>query len=146
MSDGKVVAVSISSKKGIPKQNIPVGVFIADFGLQGDAHAGKWHRQVSLLAQESIQKMMEAGAKALNPGGFAENITTKGISLVDLPVGTKLAIGETLQEVSQIGKECHTRCAIYHQVGNCVMPTEGIFTRVVVGGVIRPGDDIRIVK
>jgi len=141
----KVVAINISKRKGIPKQEIKEGNFIEDFGLEGDAHAGKWHRQVSLLGIESINKMKEIGIKGLCVGKFAENITTEGIELYKLPVGTKLKIGETIQEVTQIGKECHTKCAIYHQVGNCVMPTEGIFTKVIKGGKIKTGDEIKII-
>ena len=110
-------------------------------GIVGDAHAGDWHRQVSLLAQESIDKMRALGLD-VNAGDFAENITTSGIDLVSLPIGTRLQVGETLLEVTQIGKECHTRCAIYDQAGDCVMPKEGIFARVLSGGTIRPGDSV----
>jgi len=142
----KVIAINISETKGVPKENIPEGNFIEDFGLEGDAHAGKWHRQVSLLGVESIDKMKAIGIKGLCSGKFAENITTEGINLYDLPVGTKLQIGETLQEVTQIGKECHSGCAIFQQVGQCVMPKEGIFTRVLKGGKIKVGDEISIVE
>ncbi|SHJ63273.1 MOSC domain-containing protein [Paramaledivibacter caminithermalis] len=142
----KVIAISISEKKGVPKENISEGNFIEDFGLEGDAHAGKWHRQVSLLGVESINKMKEIGIEGLCSGKFAENITTEGIKLFDLPVGTKLQIGETLQEVTQIGKECHSGCAIFRQVGQCIMPKEGIFTKVIKGGKVRVGDDIKIIK
>lgn len=141
----RVVAVNISLGKGTPKTTIPQGNFIEDFGLEGDAHGGKWHRQVSLLAVESIEKMKAAGASDLSTGSFAENLTTEGLVLHELPVGTRLRIGETLQEVTQIGKECHQKCAIYHTVGNCVMPTEGIFTRVLQGGIIKPGDTIEVI-
>lgn len=142
----KVVAINISRRKGIPKDQIKEGVFIEDFGLEGDAHAANWHRQVSLLAQESIDKAIEMGADGLEPGKFAENITTEGIVLYELPVGTQLKIGETIQEVTQIGKECHQKCAIFYTVGDCVMPKEGIFTKVVKGGIVKPGDDIEIIK
>jgi MOSC domain-containing protein YiiM len=142
----KVVAVNISEKKGEMKKPIPVGIFIEDFGLEGDAHAGKWHRQVSLLGQESIDKMIKMGAPGLTPGNFAENITTEGICLYELLVGTKLKIGETLQEVTQIGKKCHSGCEISKQVGDCVMPREGIFTIVLKGGAIKAGDDIEIME
>ena len=141
----KIVAISISEKKGIPKDNVSQITCVEEHGLEGDAHGGPWHRQVSLLGQESIDKMIASGVDGLKPGKFAENITTEGIVLWELPVGTKMEIGETLHEVTQIGKECHSKCAIYHQVGNCVMPTEGIFTRVLQGGVIRPGDAIQII-
>jgi len=112
-----------------------------DWGIVGDAHAADWHRQVSLLAWESIEKMRALGLN-VNTGSFAENITTEGISLVDLPIGTRLRLGETLVEVTQIGKECHSRCAIYTQAGDCVMPREGIFVRVHEGGRVRAGDTI----
>lgn len=142
----KVVAINISKRKGIPKEQIDKGVFIEDFGLEGDAHAANWHRQVSLLAQESIDKAISMGADGLEPGKFAENITTEGIILYELPVGTQLKIGETIQEVTQIGKECHQKCAIFYTVGECVMPKEGIFTKIIKGGVVKPGDDIEIIK
>ncbi len=142
----KVVAINISNKKGIPKEQIQEGVFIEDFGLEGDAHGGKWHRQVSLLGQESINKAIEMGADGLEPGKFAENLTTEGITLYELPVGTRLKIGETIQEVTQIGKVCHEKCAIFYTVGECVMPKEGIFTKVIKGGKIKPGDDIEILE
>lgn len=140
----KVLAVNISEKKGIIKHPIDKGYFEVDHGLVGDAHAGKWHRQVSLLGQESIDKMTAMGVEGLCMGKFAENITTEGIELFTLPVGTKLKIGETLMEVTQIGKECHTGCQIRNLVGDCIMPREGIFTRVLEAGWIKPGDDIEI--
>ena len=141
---GKVVDVNISDKKGVVKRPIGKGVFIEDFGLEGDAHSGKWHRQVSLLGVESYKKMEEMGVKELKHGDFAENITTEGIILYELPVGTRLKIGETIQEVTQIGKECHIGCAISQQVGKCIMPKEGIFTRVIKGGVVKRGDIIEV--
>lgn len=142
----KVVAINISKRKGIPKEQIEQGLFIEDFGLEGDAHAANWHRSVSLLAQESIDKAIAMGADGLEPGKFAENITTEGIVLYELPVGTKLKIGETIQEVTQIGKVCHEKCAIFYTVGECVMPKEGIFTKVIKGGIIKAGDDIEIIE
>lgn len=141
---GKVLDINISETKGVIKKPIEEGIFIEEFGLAGDAHAGKWHRQVSLLGIESFNKMEELGIEGLEHGNFAENITTEGIILYELPVGTKLKIGETLQEVTQIGKECHSGCAISKQVGKCVMPKEGVFTRVIKGGVVRPGDIIEV--
>ena len=141
---GKIVAVNISEKKGVPKKTIEEGMFEVDHGLVGDAHAGNWHRQVSLLGVESINKMKALGIEGLCTGKFAENLTTAGIHLYKLPLGTKIKIGETIQEVTQIGKECHTKCAIFHQVGNCVMPTEGIFTKVLVSGKIKTNDEIEI--
>lgn len=143
---GKVIAVNISKQKGVIKESIPEGYFQEDHGLVGDAHAGKWHRQVSLLAQESIDKMTKIGIEGLCSGKFAENITTEGITLHHLPVGTKVKIGETIQEVSQIGKECHSGCAIKVQVGQCIMPKEGIFTRVLQSGTVKIGDLIEMVE
>lgn len=140
----KVLSINISEKKGVIKTPIKEGIFIEEHGLKDDAHAGKWHRQVSLLAQGSIDKMIKMGISDLDAGKFAENITTEGIVLHELPVGTRLKIGETVQEVTQIGKECHKGCAIKNQVGTCIMPTEGIFTRIIQGGVIRSGDSIEI--
>lgn len=142
----KVIAVNISEKKGVPKEPIEKGYFKVEHGLEGDAHAGKWHRQVSLLGQESIDKMNAAGAKNLSVGKFAENLTTEGIILYELPVGTRMKIGETEMEVTQIGKECHEGCAIRKLVGDCVMPREGIFTKVLKPGWIKPGDEIELLK
>jgi MOSC domain-containing protein YiiM len=139
-----VLAVCISEKKGERKKPVEAVELRENHGIVGDGHAGDWHRQVSLLAQESIDKMRAMGLD-VNAGDFAENITTVGIDLVILPIGSRLKIGEALLEVTQIGKECHTRCAIYYQAGDCVMPKEGIFARVITGGVIRAGDGIAIV-
>ena len=136
-----VLAVCISENKGERKKPVESVELRENHGIVGDAHAGDWHRQVSLLAQESIDKMRALGLD-VNAGDFAENITTIGIDLVSLPIGTRLQIGETLLEVTQIGKECHTRCAIFYQAGDCVMPKEGIFAKVITGGTIRPGDEI----
>ncbi len=139
---GRIVAVSISERKGVKKQNIERGILVEDFGLEGDAHGGNWHRQISLLAQESIDKICAKGLD-VTPGDFAENITTRGVALEALPVGTRLRIGsQALVEITQIGKVCHNRCAIFHQVGDCVMPREGVFARILKGGPIRPGDVI----
>ncbi|WP_245196346.1 MOSC domain-containing protein [Soehngenia longivitae] len=141
---GKVVSVNISETKGVVKVPIDKGEFIEGFGLKDDAHAGKWHRQVSLLGVESIDKMKREGLDDLQLGDFAENITTSGILLYELPIGTKLKVGECELEVTQIGKKCHEGCAIKKKVGDCVMPREGIFARVLKGGVIKAGDDIEI--
>jgi len=138
-----VVAVCISLSKGEKKTPVERVELRENHGIVGDAHAGDWHRQVSLLARESIAKMQAMGLK-VDAGDFAENITTTGIDLVSLPIGTRLAVADTLLEVTQIGKECHTRCAIYYQAGDCVMPKEGIFARVLKGGSISPGDSISI--
>lgn len=140
----KIVAVCTSPKKGMQKVNQGTGTLIREYGLEGDAHAGKWHRQVSLLAQESIDKMIAQGVD-VGPGDFAENITTEGIELYTLPVGTRLRLGGTaLAEVTQIGKECHHHCAVYQQVGDCVMPREGIFIRILRGGEIAVGDPLEV--
>jgi MOSC domain-containing protein YiiM len=139
----RVVAVSVSEQKGMRKKNVEQVRLEVESGIEGDAHAGPWHRQVSLLALESIEKMQKMGLD-VRPGDFAENLTTKGIDLVSLPVGTRLRIADTLVEVTQIGKVCHERCAIYYQAGDCVMPKEGIFVRVLAGGTIVPGDTIHI--
>jgi MOSC domain-containing protein YiiM len=142
---GRVVAVCISEKKGERKKPVREVSVRENHGIVDDAHAGDWHRQVSLLAMESIKKMQDKGLD-VTTGDFAENITTEGIDLPSLPIGTRLAIGETLTEVTQIGKECHTRCAIYHQAGDCVMPREGIFVKVLRGGTIKCDDPIEIVE
>lgn len=138
----KVIGVSISAKKGVPKENIPEGEFIVGVGLAGDAHGGDHIRQVSLLAQESIDRMAALGTPGLHSGAFAENITTQGIVLHELPIGTQLEIGGARFEVTKIGKECHQKCAIFRAVGNCIMPSEGIFAKVIKSGIVRPGDAI----
>jgi len=144
--EGKILAVNISEKKGVIKTPIDEGYFKIDHGLVGDAHAGNWHRQVSLLGIESINKMKALGIEGLCTGKFAENLTTEGIVLYELPIGTKLQIGETIQEVTQIGKECHVGCAIFQQIGSCIMPLEGIFTKVLREGTIKPGDTISVIE
>jgi len=141
----KVLAVCISEQKGTVKHEVPEIELKMDHGIVGDAHAGNWHRQVSLLADESVEKMREKFPN-IPIGAFAENILTSGICLYELPIGTKLQIGETLLEVTQIGKECHADCAIRKQVGDCVMPREGIFTKVLKEGIIKPQDEIKIVE
>ena len=144
MIEGKIVAVCLSPGKGERKKDVGRGELLENFGLAGDGHGGDWHRQVSLLALESIAKMLALGL-AVGPGDFAENLTTEGIELNTLPIGTRMRVGdEALLEVTQIGKECHTRCAIYHQAGDCVMPKEGIFARVLQGGAVRTGDALRV--
>ncbi len=141
---GRIVAVCTSTEKGVPKENVHRALLLPEWGLEGDAHAGTWHRQVSLLAMESIEKMRRRGL-ALEPGDFAENITTEGIELVRLPVGTRLKAGDdVILEVTQIGKKCHTGCAIFQKVGQCIMPLEGIFARVIRGGILREGDPISV--
>lgn len=143
---GTIVAVSISDKKGVVKHNVLEALLAADHGLEGDAHAEGGKRQVSLLAVESIEKMRAMGAE-VKPGDFAENITTQGIAVDALPVGTRLRVGpEAELEVTQIGKACHKGCAIRDLVGDCIMPREGIFARVVKGGRIRPGDLVEVLS
>ncbi len=145
-SPAEVVAISVSRRKGTPKGNVPEARLLPDYGLEGDAHAGPGHRQVSLLAEESIAKMVAKGL-SVHPGSFAENITTRGLDLTGLPVGTRLSVGEeTLLEITQIGKTCHTPCAIYFQAGDCVMPKEGVFARVLKGGMLRRGDGLLVAE
>ena len=143
--NAKIISINISDKKGVRKKAVDSAVLKDNFGIEGDAHASdKWHRQVSLLATESIKKKTDKGLD-VGPGDFAENITTEGINLPNLPVGTKMIIGEGIEvEVSQIGKLCHNRCAIYEQAGDCVMPREGIFVKVLKGGTIKTGDEIKV--
>jgi len=143
---GKVLAVNISQDKGTKKWNVLKCELLIGFGLQGDAHAGQWHRQVSLLANESIDKMRQRGLQAAY-GDFAENITTEGIDLMSLPIGTTLRAGqEAILRVTQKGKECHDRCAIYHEMGDCVMPREGVFAEVLHPGEISVGDSIEVAE
>jgi len=143
---GKIVAISISKKKGTVKKNVENAKLIEDWGIEGDAHAGKWHRQISFLANESINKMRMAGLPSLRAGAFAENITTEFINIPKLEIGTKVKLGEAELEITQIGKECHDKCAIYAQVGDCVMPREGIFARVLKSGDIKVGEEIKILE
>lgn len=143
---GKVIAVSISKKKGIPKSNVKSADLIENYGIQGDIHAGS-DRQISFLALESINKMRNKGLPGLRPGAFAENITTEFLDLPSLMPGTRIQIGsDAVIEVTQIGKECHTKCAIYVKTGDCVMPTEGIFGKVIRSGRIEAGDSVNIIS
>ncbi len=139
----EVMAVCISERKGVPKAEVPYIDVRRNHGILGDAHAGNWHRQISLLAEESVDTMRALGL-TLAPGAFAENILTRGLELKSLPVGTRLRVGETLLEVTQIGKECHNGCAIRRLTGKCVMPTEGIFAIVLEEGRIQPGDVVTV--
>jgi len=142
---GVIKAISISEKKGTQKQNVEQAILKDGYGIMGDAHAGCGHRQVSLLAEESIEKMRLKGLK-VKEGDFAENITTQGINLLSLKIGDKLKIGETaLLEVSQMGKVCHARCNIFYQAGDCIMPREGIFARVLKGGIVKIGDRLEVI-
>ena len=141
----EVVSVNISEKKGTVKREVPEIHLKLRHGIVGDAHAGDWCRQISLLAEESVDKMRSL-LPGLQPGAFAENINTRGLELKTLPIGTRLRLGETEVEVTQIGKECHGECAIRKAAGTCVMPTEGIFAVVVKEGTVRKGDEIEIIK
>ena len=144
-SKGKILEISISKIKGIPKSNIEIAELEDNFGIIGDAHAGS-EKQISLLSMESIKKMIEKGAK-VKPGDFAENITTIGIDLLKLKIGSKLKIGDIVAlEVTHIGKTCHDRCIIYQTVGDCIMPKEGIFAKVTKGGIIKIGDKIERIE
>lgn len=140
-----VKAVCISEKKGTRKNEVSSIKVVIDHGIVGDAHAGNWHRQISLLAKESIDKLKGHGFE-LTHGAFAENIVTEGINLVNLPIGAKLKVGNSILEVTQIGKECHNDCEIKRTAGMCVMPTEGIFAIVIKDGEIFPGDAIEIME
>jgi len=143
--EGTIVAISTSSRKGVKKENQESAYLVTNHGMVGDAHAGNWHRQVSLLAEESIAKITRLGIDA-GPGDFAENITTAGIELVALKPGAKVLLGKDVEvEISQIGKTCHSRCNIFRQVGDCVMPREGVFAVVLSEGRIIRGDRIRVI-
>lgn len=142
---GTVKAVCISEQKGTQKVPVDEVILVEDFGIEGDAHAGKWHRQVSLLGFEKIEEFKARGV-AVDDGAFGENLIVEGLDLRTLPLGTKFRVGDgALLELTQIGKECHDKCAIYAVVGDCIMPREGVFTRVLTGGTVRPGDPIEIV-
>jgi MOSC domain-containing protein YiiM len=143
---GTIVAVCTSKKKGVRKRNVGETELQVDWGIVGDAHAADWHRQVSLLALESIEKMRALGLN-VGPGSFAENLTTQGMDLLSLPIGSQVRVGdEAILEITQHGKICHDRCAIYYQVGDCVMPRESVFARVIKGGQVKVGDAIETVE
>ena len=140
----KIESIAISKKKGTRKEQVDHASLLEDHGIEGDAHAGPWHRQVSFLSSESIQKAREQGLD-VTFGDFAENIATSGIDWQKVPIGTKISLGDAAKvEITQIGKECHNRCAIYYMAGDCIMPREGIFARVLKGGVIHCGDSVQI--
>jgi molybdopterin adenylyltransferase len=143
VAPARIVAISVSQQKGTQKTNVSAATLVADWGVEGDAHAGKWHRQVSLLALESINTIKAKGLD-VGPGDFAENITTAGLEVSALPVGSLLRLGECELEITQIGKECHQRCNIYYLAGDCVMPREGVFARVLSGGRISVGDPVTV--
>ena len=142
---GKVIAVCTSEKKGTQKTSVPESDVRKDWGIQGDAHAGKWHRQVSLLSYEKIEAFRARGAE-IEDGAFGENIIVQGIDFATLPVGTKFACNDVVLELTQIGKECHSGCAIFKKMGECIMPKQGVFTKVLHGGIIRPGDELTILE
>lgn len=142
---GKVVAVCISEKKGTAKKNIGECRFIEDFGLEKDAHAGNWHRQVSLLSHERVEEFRARGAQ-VEDGAFGENLLVQGFDFKTLPVGTVFQCNDVILEMTQIGKKCHSECEIFHQVGDCIMPREGVFAKVIKGGVIKVGDELVIVS
>ena len=141
---GKLIEICISEKRGTQKVPVKNATLVAGYGIEGDAHAGNWHRQVSLLGLEEIEAFRERGAD-VDFGAFGENLIVEGYALRSLPVGTRFRIGEALLEMTQIGKECHTHCAIYHQVGDCIMPREGVFAEVLEGGRIAAGDEIEMI-
>ena len=138
---GKVVAVCVSENKGTQKTDVKEGFLLAEQGIEGDAHKGFAHRQISMLAMEDIETM-KAALPDLAPGSFAENITVEGFDLSVLAIGDRLRVGESLLELSQIGKECHTRCRVYHITGDCIMPKKGLFFRVIEGGRVATGDEV----
>ena len=141
----KIVSLAVSKKKGTRKRRVDSVTLVEDHGLSGDAHSGQWHRQVSFLASESISRMQDRGLD-VGFGDFAENIATEGIDWLKVPVGTQLRLGKTaVVEVTQIGKECHNKCAIYYLAGDCIMPVEGVFARVLTGGDIHTGDAIEFI-
>lgn len=139
----EVAFVCVSEKKGTPKHAVPSGELVLGFGLAGDAHGGDWHRQVSLLDEADIEFMRSKGLN-LKPGAFGENLVVRGLSLDSLGIGTRLAVGQGGLEITQVGKECHTRCAIYYKTGDCIMPRAGLFARVVRGGPVAPGDAVSV--
>ena len=142
---GKIIAVCISPKRGTQKENVTKAKFIENFGIENDAHAGNWHRQVSLLSYDKIRAFNEKGAQVTD-GAFGENVVVEGIDFSSLPVGTRLVCNDVVLEITQIGKECHHHCQIYAKMGDCIMPREGVFAKVIVGGEIKKGDEMTIVS
>lgn len=142
---GKIIAVCVSEKKGTQKKNVGSARLLEDWGLENDAHAGKWHRQVSLLSHEKVEEFRARGAEVAD-GAFGENLVVSGIDFRSLPAGTRFSCGDVVLEMTQIGKECHSHCAIYQAMGECVMPREGVFAKVLRGGVIAVGDELRIAE
>lgn len=142
---GIIKSICVSEKRGTQKNAIENAVLKENWGIEGDAHAGDWHRQVSLLSFDKIEEFKKLGAQVC-PGAFGENIAVEGFDFAKLPLGTQLKVGDAVLEITQIGKECHTHCAIYHAVGDCIMPREGVFAKVVSGGAIKVGDDMQILE
>lgn len=142
---GKVTAICVSEKRGTQKVNINEATFIEEFGIENDAHAGKWHRQVSLISYEQIEAFKARGGK-VEPGAFGENVIVQGIDFKTLQVGTRLKCNDVVLEMTQIGKKCHTQCEIFYQVGDCIMPREGVFARVLHGGKIKVGDELEVIE
>lgn len=142
--EGIIVALSVSEIRGVKKHNVESAEFIEDYGIKGDAHAGKWHRQISLLSIESIKSFNESTGYVIKPGDFAENVTVGGMKLLDLPVGSQIKMGNVVLEITQHGKQCHTDCEIFRTVGKCAMPTEGIFAKVIKGGIVKTGNTIEL--
>lgn len=142
---GNVIAVCISEKKGVQKRNVGSARFIEDWGIENDAHAGKWHRQVSLLSHDRVEEFRARGA-VVEDGAFGENLVVSGFDFKNLPVGTKFRCNDVLLEMTQIGKQCHAHCEIYKVMGDCIMPREGVFTKVLHGGTISVGDELTIVE
>ena len=145
MRNGKVIAVCTSEKKGTQKKPVGEIVLREEWGIEGDAHAGKWHRQVSLLSLERIEEFRARGAQ-VEYGAFGENIVISGFDFKSFPVGTRFRIGDVLLEMTQIGKECHSHCEIYKVMGDCIMSREGVFTRVLHSGIVRPGDEVELLS
>ncbi|WP_297418562.1 MOSC domain-containing protein [Clostridium sp.] len=141
---GKIIAVCISERRGTQKKNVKEANFIEDFGIENDAHAGNWHRQVSLLSYEKIEEFNNKGANVID-GAFGENLVVEGIEFTKLPVGTILKCNDVILELTQIGKECHNHCEIYKKMGDCIMPTNGVFAKVIKGGKIKYGDEMKVV-
>lgn len=142
---GEIIAICISEKRGIQKKRIPEAEFVEDWGIKGDAHAGKWHRQVSLLSHDKIEAFRARGAEVAD-GAFGENLVVEGFDFAKMAVGTRFRCNDVILELTQIGKECHNGCEIFKKMGDCIMPREGVFTRVLHGGIVREGDELVVLE
>ena len=142
---GEIIAICISEKRGIQKKRIPEAEFVEDWGIKGDAHAGKWHRQVSLLSHDKIEAFRARGAEVAD-GAFGENLVVEGFDFTKMAVGTRFRCNDVILELTQIGKECHNGCEIFKKMGDCIMPREGVFTRVLHGGIVREGDELVVLE